>query len=161
MTETRVLEPLVDADEVLSILSDISIFAGLSEKQLHQLFRQLKKVSYRKNETVFEQGHEPSYIYIVKSGRIKLIGEEEGTKYELFVFDRGNCFGEASIIGILPHAASAVAIEDSELIVLSRNALLAFYKTDLELFSTLILNIAREVCRRLYKTDQVLLHYIH
>ena len=49
---------------------------------------------------------------------------------------------------------------DVELLVLSRKALLSFLKTDLELFSILILNIARESCRRLSQTDQILLHYV-
>jgi len=33
-------------------------------------------------------------------------------------------------------------------------------KSELELFSILILNIAREACRRLHKMDEILLHYV-
>jgi len=51
-------------------------------------------------------------------------------------------------------------MEDTKLIALSRNALLSLFKSDLELFSILILNIAREACRRLHKTDEILLHYV-
>ena len=64
------------------------------------------------------------------------------------------------MIGIQPHAATAITVDDTELIVLSRNALLSLLKSDLELFSILILNIAREACRRLHKTDEILLHYV-
>jgi len=46
------------------------------------------------------------------------------------------------------------------LIVLSRQALLSIYKQDLELYSILLLNIAREACRRLHHSDEVLLHYV-
>ena len=160
MVETKIFEPLLEIDEVLDILSDISIFAGLNDSQLYELFRLLKKVTYNKGEIVFEQGGEPSYIYVVKSGLIKLVSEQKDTKYELVVFGRGNCFGEASVIGIQPHAATAIAVEESELIVLSRNTLLSLYKSNLQMFSILIMNIAREVCRRLHKSDEVLLHYI-
>ena len=85
---------------------------------------------------------------------------EKQSPLELIVVEEGQCFGETSVIGIQPHAATAVTTEDTELIVLSRNALLSLLKTDLELFSILILNIAREACRRLYKTDEILLHYV-
>jgi len=77
----------------------------------------------------------------------------------LVVYGVGRCFGETSAIGILPHSASAVAVEDTELIVLSTRALHRLYLEDTKLFGMLILNIAREACRRLHRTDEILLHY--
>ncbi|MFH1614244.1 MAG: cyclic nucleotide-binding domain-containing protein [Planctomycetota bacterium] len=159
MAEGKFYQPLLDIENVVAILNKISIFAGLSEKQLYSLFKMLEVVSYRAGEIIFEQGEPPSHIYIVRSGRVKLVGYEEGTAFELMVFDEGHCFGEASVIGIQPHEAAAIAMENTELIVLSSKTLLSLYKSDLELFSILILNIAREVCRRLYETDEILLHY--
>jgi len=154
------LLPLMDIEDVLPILNEISIFAGLSNKQLYKLFRLLEKTSYKKGEKIFEQGSQPSHIYIIQSGSVKLVINEKSDLLELIVFDEGQCFGETSVIGIQPHAATAIAVEDTELIVLSRSALLSLLKTDLELFSILILNIAREACRRLHKTDEILLHYV-
>ena len=151
---------LLDIDEVIPILSDISIFAGLSDAQLYELFKLLQKTRYSAGEKIFEEGEEPSHIYIVQSGSVKLVVNAEDTPLELILFEEGQCFGETSVIGIQPHAATAVCVEDTSLIVLSRNALLSLYKSDLEMFSTLILNIAREACRRLAKTDEILLHYV-
>lgn len=149
-----------DADSVLAIINKISIFAGLSEVQLDSLFRLLEKAAYRSGETIFEEGDKPSHIYVVRSGKVKLVVNRDDTPLELVAFAQGDCFGEASVIGIQPHGATAVAVEDAELIVLSRNTLLSLYKTDLELYSILILNIAREACRRLHKSDEVLLRYV-
>ena len=151
---------LLDIDEVLPILNEISIFAGFSDAQLYELFKLLQKTRYSAGEKIFEEGEEPSHIYIVQSGSVKLVVNAEDTPLELIVFEEGQCFGETSVIGIQPHAATAVCVEDTELIVLSRNTLLSLYKSDLEMFSTLILNIAREACRRLAKTDEILLHYV-
>ena len=159
-SEERRSYSLLEIDEVLPILNEISIFAGLSDVQLRKLFQLLRKTSYKAGEKVFEEGEEPSHIYIVQSGSVKLVVNAEDTPLELIVFEEGQCFGETSVIGIQPHAATAVCVEDTELIVLSRNTLLSLYKSDLELFSTLILNIAREACRRLAKTDEILLHYV-
>ena len=60
---------------------------------------------------------------------------------------------------ILPHSATALVVEDAELLVLSQEALRTLYREDAPLFGLLILNIAREACRRLQKTDEILLHY--
>jgi len=154
------LSPFLDIEDILPVLSKISIFAGLSEKQLYTLFRLLEHAQYKAGESIFNEGDQPSHIYIVQSGRVKLVVDAKETPLELIVFEEGQCFGETSVIGIQPHAATAISVEDTELIVLSRNALLSLFKIDLELFSILVLNIAREACRRLHKTDEILMHYV-
>jgi CRP-like cAMP-binding protein len=159
MADDKIYLPLLDIEEVLPVLDKMSILAGFSDKQLYSLFRLFERVSYKAGEIIFEQGQEPSHIYIIQTGKIKLFVSKDGTPFELIEFGQGHCFGEASVIGIQPHAATAVAVEDTELIVLSRTTLLSIYKTDLEIFSILILNIAREVCRRLHASSETLLHY--
>ncbi|MBN1788148.1 MAG: cyclic nucleotide-binding domain-containing protein [Sedimentisphaerales bacterium] len=160
MKEKKTYEPLLDIESVQAILSRITIFSGLSDSQLYTLFRLLSSVSYEANEAIFEQGTEPSHVYIVKSGKVKLVVWEQQIPLELVVFEEGTCFGEASVIGIQPHKGTAIALTHTELIVLSRDALLSIYNSDKELFGILILNIAREVCRRLHASDDVLLHYL-
>ena len=142
------------------MLNEISIFAGLDDAQLATVFQELEEVSYRAGDHIFEQGTEPSHIYIIRRGQVKLVAGDDTTSLELIEFEPGDCFGETSVIGIVPHAASAVAVDEVELLVLSRKALLNYYKTDLNLFSVLIMNIAREACRRLSQTDEILLHYV-
>ncbi|MBN1764944.1 MAG: cyclic nucleotide-binding domain-containing protein [Sedimentisphaerales bacterium] len=160
MSDDKEYLPLLDIENVLPILNKISIFAGLKEDKLYELFRQLEKVSYKAGEVIFRQGEQPSHIYIIKKGRVKLVVSDDDTPLELTVFEEGYCFGESSVIGIQPHAATAIALEDTELIVLSSSTLIKTYETDLELFSILLLNIARETCRRLHASDEVLLHYV-
>lgn len=154
------LSRFLDIEDILPILNKISIFAGLSDKQLYTLFRLLEKAQYKARENIFNEGEEPSHIYIIQSGRVKLVVDAKQTPLELIVFGEGQCFGETSVIGIQPHAATAISVNDTELIVLSRSVLLSLFKNDIELFTILILNIAREACRRLHKTDEILMHYV-
>lgn len=161
MTEPKVYYPLLDIENVLPILSKIAIFGGLSDKQLYTIFRQLQRVYYETGEFVFRQGDSPGHIYIVHSGKVKIVADADTVPLEIITFEVGKCFGETAAIGIQPHSASAVAVEDTELIVLSLAAILSIFDSDKELFGMLILNIAREACRRLHKTDEILLHYVH
>ncbi|MFH1665533.1 MAG: cyclic nucleotide-binding domain-containing protein [Candidatus Omnitrophota bacterium] len=160
MGEKKTYLPLRDVEGVLAILNKISLLGGLSEKQLHFILGILREVSYRAGEYIFEKGDEPSHIYIIRSGNIKIVDYEDGTPYEIIEFGVGQCLGETAVIGIQLHSASAVAVEDTELIVLSREALLSIFDSDKELFSLLVLNVAREACRRLHQTDEIMLHYI-
>ena len=110
----------MEIEEIRAILRKITILAGLTEQQLCRVLELLDKVTYQAGEYIFEQGQQPSHIYIIESGRVKLVAQENGACLELIVFEQGKCFGESSIIGIQPHAATAIAIEPSELMVLSR-----------------------------------------
>lgn len=156
----KIYEPLLDVETIIPILNRISLFGGLTDNQLYILFRNLQKVKYREGEYIFHQGTPANYIYIVKRGRVRIFLEEDSTILELLELGVGHSFGETSLIGIQPHTASVVALEETELIVLSGKALHRFYKTDTELFSRVILNIARETCRRLAKSDDTLLHFV-
>ena len=151
--------PLLKVEEILPILSRISIFGALDDQQLYAVFHLLEVESYCKGELVFEQGESPTHIRIVKKGRIRIVENLRETPLELYEFEVGDCFGETAVIGILPHTASAVAVEDSELLVFPRDKLFGLYDDDPKLFSLLILNIAREACRRLNQTEEVMLHY--
>jgi CRP-like cAMP-binding protein len=151
--------PLVDIENVLPILGRISLFGGLTDKQLAAVFRLLERATYDAGEYIFRQGDQPSRIWIIQSGKVKIVAEEAGTPLEMLELGIGHCFGEVAVIGIQPHSASAIAVEHTELIVLSRVALFSFAEADPELFSVLVLNIAREACRRLHATDETLLHY--
>ena len=156
----KVYFPPLDIENVLPILNKIAIFGGLNDTQLYKVFRLLQTVEYAAGEVVFRNGDDPSYIYVIKRVKIELLLEGERYGLKQAIFGIGHCFGEASVIGIQPHTATAVALDPTELIVLSREALHSIFDDDKELFGLLILNIAREVSRRLKQTDETLLHYV-
>jgi CRP-like cAMP-binding protein len=151
--------PLLNVETVLPVLNKIAVFGALDESQLYTVFRLLEVETYRAGEVIFEQGESPSHIRIIRKGRVHIVEDLRGTPLELYAFGVGDCFGETSVIGILPHTASAVALADTELLVVPRQKLFALYHSDPKLFGLLILNIAREACRRLNRTEEVMLHY--
>ena len=73
----------------------------------------------------------------------------------------GECFGQAALMSMHKHAITAVATEESEVIVLSRHALNQLRHEDLALFALLMMNIARELARRLRLTDEMLIRSLH
>jgi CRP-like cAMP-binding protein len=149
--------PLTDFDCVSQIISQLRIFGGVTDAQWLTILGRLEIWPLAKGDYIFHKGDDPSAIYIVKSGRIDLqITECEVTihKHQLCV---GECFGEASFMSMHKHTSTAVAAVESEIIVLSRNALIQLRHEDIELFALLMMNLARELARRLYITDQMLL----
>ena len=151
--------PLLEVEGILGMLHKVSLFGGLSDRQLYTVFRILEGICYLKGERIFQQGGQPEFIYIVRSGQVKMVMDIDFTPFELVAFGEGQCFGESSLIGIQNHSATAFATEDTDLLVLSNSALMEIFNKDKELYGILILNIAREACRRLHQCENVALHY--
>ncbi len=151
--------PVDDVNTIIKIIDNISLFGGLEEKQVRTILDYLTCVSFAEGDIIFEQGKTASEIYIIKSGTVKIIVDFDKEPLELVEYGIGQCFGESSAIGILPHSATALATSDTRLLVLSNESLHKIFKDDPALFGRLILNIAREVCRRLHKADETILHF--
>ena len=149
--------PLTDFASVSPIISQLRLFGGVTDDQLTVILRRLELWTLPAGDVIFRKGDEPMHIYIVKSGKIDLkLTEHEVTlhKHELQV---GECFGEASLMSMHKHTSTATAGMESELLVLSRKALIDLKHENVTLFALLMMNLARELARRLYLTDQMLL----
>jgi len=156
-----IFTPLDDVQAVLSILSKISIFGGFTEEQLQEVFRRLEVGSFQPGECVFRAGDDPSNIYIVEKGSIDLQITNGDAVLDKKTLGVGECFGHVALLSMQKHSLTAIAAEQSKVMVLSRRALIQLKHEDIHLFALLILNIARELARRLRFTDELLLHSMH
>jgi len=150
---------MYDKEKLRSILKSVTIFSGIDDTNLEKIYSQCEVIAKKAGDVIIEEGTDATQIFILLSGRVKIVLNLHKEPLEIVELDSGHCVGEASIIGIQKHCASAVIMEDSEVLVFPRHVLMEIYESDKELFSLLILNIARELARRLYNTDQALLKY--
>jgi CRP-like cAMP-binding protein len=154
-------KPLNNVEPILAILSRISMFGGVMDDKHAEVFQLLETGSFKRGEYVFKKGEEPTHIYVVKTGSIGLQVTDDGVVIQKKTLGVGESFGEASLMSMHKHTANALALEDSEVIVLSRRALIRLQQEDIGLFALLMMNLARELARRLQLTDEILMHYVH
>ncbi len=84
------------------LLKHISLLGGLDASQVQKLCSLLQQVEYLDGEQIFRRGDQPSHIYIVQSGRVRIdFGRPDHPLSDIH-FDAGECFGETSVIGIQP-----------------------------------------------------------
>jgi len=150
--------PLGNIQLVRPILSKISFLGGVTDEQLDRMAPFFETATFETGEYVARQDEEPSHIHIIKKGTISLVISAHGCSVSKRNFQVGDSFGEAAMLSMINHTASFVAAEPSELIVLSRRALNQLRKDDADLFCRLILNLARDLARKLQYTDEMLLH---
>jgi CRP-like cAMP-binding protein len=115
---------------------------------------------YRRDETVFHQGDPGDALYVVASGRVKVVlpSPESGEPAILASLGRGQFFGELAMLDGEPHSADVVALEPTECLVLGRADFERLFDAEPSLRRSLVLALAREL-RRL--TDHVeALHFL-
>lgn len=106
---------------VSSALKKVAYFKGLSQKEIGQVLAIAGVKSYKAGEMVFAKQDLGNNFFIVKSGHIKIFTSVGPEKKKTFAFlKKGDFFGEMSLLGGKVRSASAQAIEESELFVISK-----------------------------------------
>ena len=110
-------------------LSDLKFFSLLDDEDLSMLGAVIDIKLLPKGKTLFEKGDPGDALFIVLTGEVELhILSVTGEKIVLTVAEAGDLFGELTLSEQKARTATAVALEDSELIVMTRSNLLLFFK---------------------------------
>jgi CRP-like cAMP-binding protein len=103
------------------ILRHVRLFASLGDGDLEAVAGVATTRNLTAREELFHKGDRGSQIYIVSSGRLKIITtSEEGSDLMFCVADPGEVIGEVGLLVDRPRTATVTAIQPSELIVIDR-----------------------------------------
>ena len=106
-------------------IKKIELFKNLSEEELKELEPYLIQTTYKKKEDIFTEGDSPEWFYIVSKGKVKVTKlSHEGKEIILEIISPFDIFGGVAVLRNFPYPANAVAMEDSEVIKISRKNLM-------------------------------------
>jgi CRP-like cAMP-binding protein len=74
---------------------------------------------YKKGDLVFREGDEGDEMYIIQTGKVAIQKVLGGKRTTLSVLEKGDFFGEMSILERLPRTADAECMEESDLILIN------------------------------------------
>ena len=121
------------------LLRTVPIFAELSDPDIASLSRLATRRRYPKDTVVFFENEEGDSFFIIVDGRIKVtILGDDGREVILSVLGRGDFFGEMALLDNEPRSATAIAVEDSELLSLHRNDFQAVLTDNRSIMAALI-----------------------
>ena len=83
-------------------------------------------------------------------------GDGRGRETRVALLGANDAFGEMSIIDMQPRSATVRALAPSRLLKISTEEMDALYRHDLKSYTRIVLNIARDLSRRLRVTDGLL-----
>ena len=138
-------------------LRNIGLFGALSDDVLEYLATLLTVETPPAGATLFREGEDASAMFVVISGEVEVLKKSKrSVEARVAVLGPGDWFGEMSIVDIQPRSATVRALAPSRLLRVSSADLDALYRHDLRSYAIIILNLARELSRRLRVADGIL-----
>jgi len=147
----------VEPDVDRAFLTRIPIFAGLPDRVMDLIAGTLRVVRVVAGAQLLREGEHARSMFVVREGELQILKRgRDGTEYKLAVLKTGDVVGEMALIDIQPRSATARAVGQATLYVLDLAEIGKLYKDDVEAYALLVLNISREISRRLRVADDVL-----
>lgn len=146
------MDSATNFDQV-QLLQSMPVFGGIRGDVLEFLLGLATHVTISKGEYFYREGDPGSSLFVLEEGTVSLVKHWRGNDYNLKTLDRGDCFGQVALIDLQPRNTSALATSTSTAIELCAEDLYKLYKRELNQFTLIYMNLAREVCRRLREAD--------
>lgn len=103
------------------LLRSVPIFSELSDQDIASLARLANRRKCPKDSVVFFENEEGDFFFTILEGRIKVtILGDDGREVILSLLGPGDFFGEMALLDQEPRSATAIAVEDTELLSLHR-----------------------------------------
>lgn len=143
--------------ERIARLTEVGLFGGLDKDVLKPFVDGLEVAEMSAGSTVFKEGDNGREMFLILGGEVEVLRKSKrGHETRVAILGPGDWFGEMSILDVLPRSATTRVLAPAELLRLGAHDLDALYRRDLKAYSLLVLNIAREMSRRLRVADGLL-----
>ncbi len=141
----------------IEVLRKASLFEGMTVVQLQKLAKILVEVRYPSGATIFKEGVPGSSLFVIEEGKVRIskiipeVGEEA-----LAILEKGQYFGEMSLIDEATRSAEATAQTSCVLYELNRERLDQLMFVDKDFACVLLWMFVRTLSSRLRKTNEKL-----
>lgn len=104
------------------------------------------KKSFDKNDFIFEEGNLPFNYYQIVSGEIKMSNyNDDGREFIQGIFYSGQSFGEPPLFLNQKYPANAIAVENAEILILSKENFMKLLEENPKVSIKIIENLAQRL----------------
>ena len=110
-------------DEFIDTITRTSIFSGLSREDLARVAGKLDEVRVAAGTTLIRQGEPSDFLYVMQTGAVEVLHRDPAGDVErIAILGPRECFGEIAIFTGALRSASVVALVDTSLLRMSKEA---------------------------------------
>lgn len=142
-------------------LQQFALFSGLGREELSALVRLTDIVSFPKGSKVIQAGEEGHCLYLLLSGTAVVHAPPPDENIELAQLKVGDFFGEISLVDEGPRSADVLALEDCELLRVTRTTIGVLAGLQPAAAVQILSSIGRELVQRLRTANQKYLDLLH
>jgi CRP/FNR family transcriptional regulator, cyclic AMP receptor protein len=135
-------------DQRIESLKGLSLFKRLTARELRALDELLHDRSYQKEEVIFDEGDTGLGLFIVMSGRVKIVSSHAALQRLAPEFGPGDFFGELALFEESQRTARAVASEPTRVLALFRTEFLSLLEHDRGIGAKILFELTRTVVWR-------------
>ncbi len=137
-----------------TFLRRLPVMAGLDEAALQFLGGLANEENHPTDGVIVREGAPGDRMFFVCSGRVNVVKQTAGgAPVRLAEFGPGDFFGEMSLVESVVRSASVVATEPTRVCTLKALDFYKLYRQRPDQYGIVMLNIARDLARRLRRLD--------
>lgn len=136
----------------LELLKGVDLFSALDDSKLESIADRFQAKTFLKDELILiEEDQANQSLFIIASGSVKVfITGVDGREAILALLNKGEFFGEMSLLDGEPRSASVKAFEETQLLILRRDDFL----NELKRIPELALSLLAEISKRLRRANK-------
>jgi CRP/FNR family transcriptional regulator, cyclic AMP receptor protein len=135
-------------DERIENLKKLGLFKGLATRELRELDELLHERSYQTGEVVFDEGDMGLGLFVIVSGRVKIVSSHAALQRLAPELGPGDYFGELALFEESKRTGGAVAVEPTELLALFRTEFFSLLERDRGIGVKILFELSRTVVAR-------------
>lgn len=134
------------------------LFQGLSPDTLELLAAELPRETAMPGELLMREGEVDSHMFLVLDGEMEVLHKGGGDRdVRVALLGPGDWVGEMAILDVQPRSASVRSLAPSLILrIRAADVRRLLYERDMAQYALLVMNIARELSRRLRVADRVI-----
>jgi CRP-like cAMP-binding protein len=142
-------------------LRSIGLFGALPDEVLAYLCASLERLKVDTGDLIFREGDSGRELFVVLEGRLEVLKRSSaGAETPVASLGPQDWFGEMSVLDVQPRSATVRALSPARLLRVRAADLDALYRRDLKAYTLVVLNVARELSRRLRAADGLLANFM-
>ncbi len=141
---------------VKHLLCNVPIFAGLDDKAMTIFLEHAERMEVPAGGVIAREGEANHCMYLIESGEVCIVKNfDTPDAVTLAVLGAREFFGEMCILDTQPRSATGKAVGPATVVSVASPAFYHLYQQMPKQHSILLLNIARDLSRRLRHLDAV------